>query len=69
MPIKSIIIRTLSLMCLTLMPLTTLQASTHLVDLTYPYNHKTIYWPTEKGFNLKKSILWSNARGLFLFFL
>ena len=31
-----------------------LYAQNILYDLTYPYNKNTIYWPTEKGFNIEK---------------
>ena len=34
----------------------------HVVDLTYPFSTSTIYWPTEKGFNLK-SIFYGKTPG------
>lgn len=37
-------------------------SKTHVVDLTYPFNASTIYWPTEKGFNLK-SIFYGKTTG------
>lgn len=36
-----------------------------LVDLSYPYNKHTIYWPTEKGFDLKKVFYGMTAGGYF----
>ncbi|MBX7149133.1 cyclase family protein [bacterium] len=36
-----------------------------LIDLTHPFNEKTIYWPTNKGFTLHKVYAGSSARGYF----
>jgi len=38
----------------------------NVVDLTYPFNNSTIYWPTEKGFNLK-SIFYGKTPGGFFY--
>ena len=38
----------------------------HIIDLTYPYDQKTIYWPTEKkGFELQKESYGINSKGYF----
>ena len=37
-------------------------SKSHVVDLTYSFNASTIYWPTEKGFNLK-SIFYGKTTG------
>jgi len=37
-----------------------------VIDLTYPFNNSTIYWPTEKGFNLK-SIFYGKTPGGFFY--
>ena len=37
----------------------------HIIDLTYPFNTDTIYWPTEKGFNLKKVFYGMTPAGYF----
>lgn len=42
----------------------TLQAQ-HVIDLTYPYDENTIYWPTETGFHLTKEAYGMNAKGYF----
>lgn len=44
----------------------TAQASpTHILDLTYPFNENTIYWPTEKGFHLVKFFYGITQKGYF----
>ena len=44
----------------------TLQASPNqLIDLTYPFNQKTIYWPTERGFHLQKFFYGFTPKGYF----
>lgn len=43
----------------------TAHASDHLVDLTYPFDAKTIYWPTEKGFKLEKIAYGETRKGYF----
>ena len=50
--------------CLTLhcMPVLALAES---VDLTHSYNKNTIYWPTERGFKLKKVAYGPSANGYF----
>lgn len=61
-------IHTKLLGCLVLLslPLLPLQAaSTDLIDLTYPFDSKTIYWPTEKGFSLKKFFYGLTPKGYF----
>lgn len=35
------------------------------IDLTYPFNKNTIYWPTEKGFDLKKVSYGKTNEGYF----
>lgn len=35
------------------------------VDLTYPFNEQTIYWPTEKGFRLEKFFYGIAPKGYF----
>lgn len=42
----------------------TLQAQ-HLVDLTYPYDQHTIYWPTERGFQLQTEANGMTSKGYF----
>ncbi|MCX7091225.1 MAG: cyclase family protein [Legionellales bacterium] len=36
-----------------------------ILDLTYPFNEKTIYWPTEKGFHLEKFFYGITPKGYF----
>ncbi len=38
---------------------------TKIVDLTYPFDNQTIYWPTEKGFKLHKVSYGETAKGYF----
>lgn len=35
------------------------------IDLTYPFDEKTIYWPTEKGFSIKKVFYGMTDEGYF----
>lgn len=35
------------------------------VDLTYPFDEKTMYWPTEKGFKLNSIFYGETTRGFF----
>lgn len=65
MLIKSNAIRILSLIFLIIIPFAKLHATKKIIDLTYPYNSKTIYWPTEKGFSLKKLFYGQTADGYF----
>ena len=51
--------------CLANIPCEALNANSNIIDLTYPYNNKTIYWPTEKGFNLKKIFYGKTEDGYF----
>jgi len=44
---------------------TSFAAEQNLLDLTYAYNKKTIYWPTEKGFDFKKLFYGVTSRGYF----
>jgi kynurenine formamidase len=44
---------------------TSFSADKKLLDLTYVYNKKTIYWPTEKGFDFKKLFYGITPRGYF----
>lgn len=37
----------------------------NIVDLTYPFNEHTIYWPTEKGFHLEKFFSGVTPQGYF----
>ena len=37
----------------------------NIIDLTYPFNEKTIYWPTEKGFKLQKIFYGETSKGYF----
>ncbi len=49
-----------------MIPCATLQAHpSKPIDLTYPFNHKTIYWPTEKGFHLEKFFSGFTPKGYF----
>lgn len=36
-----------------------------VVDLTYPFDSETIYWPTEKGFELETEFKGKNPKGFF----
>ena len=36
-----------------------------LIDLTYSFDEKTIYWPTEKGFKLEPIFYGETSRGFF----
>lgn len=36
-----------------------------IIDLTHPFNEKTIYWPTAKGFELKKVFWGFTKKGYF----
>ena len=48
------------------LPLIPLQAAaSNPIDLTYPFNTQTIYWPTEKGFRLKKIFYGLTPKGYF----
>ena len=38
---------------------------TILLDLTYPFDNETIYWPTEKGFKLHKIAYGETPKGYF----
>jgi kynurenine formamidase len=38
---------------------------TKLLDLTYPFDNQTIYWPTEKGFQLHKVFYGKTTKGYF----
>lgn len=38
---------------------------TSLIDLTYPFGHQTIYWPTEKGFQLDTVYYGKTPKGYF----
>lgn len=38
---------------------------TKFIDLTYPFDQQTIYWPTEKGFALKKIFYGKTPAGYF----
>jgi kynurenine formamidase len=40
-------------------------AENKIIDLTYPYNKNTIYWPTEKGFDFKKQFYGLTTAGYF----
>lgn len=54
----------LSLLCLLL--ISTLHAQpAKPIDLTYAFNHKTIYWPTQKGFRLEKFFSGFTSKGYF----
>lgn len=46
-------------------PYSTLNASKNILDLTYVYDKKTMYWPTEKGFDLKKIFYGKTPGGYF----
>ena len=46
-------------------PFSMLQAKPDMLDLTYSYDKKTIYWPTEKGFDLKKVFYGKTPGGYF----
>ena len=39
--------------------------TTKLLDLTYPFDNQTIYWPTEKGFKLDKVFYGDTSKGYF----
>ncbi|STX81369.1 metal-dependent hydrolase [Legionella busanensis] len=45
--------------------LTSYSAVNHILDLSYSFNKNTIYWPTEKGFNLKKIFYGFTQKGYF----
>ena len=38
-----------------------------MIDLTYPFNQDTIYWPTEKGFVLEREAEGVTAKGYYYF--
>jgi kynurenine formamidase len=40
-------------------------AESRLVDLTHPFDERTIYWPTEKGFELQKATAGVTAKGYY----
>ena len=65
MSIKLKCFSVLPFFCLAIMPCGALHANSHLFDLTYSYNNKTIYWPTEKGFDLKKVFYGKTVQGYF----
>ena len=65
MTIKLKCLSVLPYVCLALIPCVALHAKSHLFDLTYSYNNKTIYWPTEKGFDLKKIFYGKTVQGYF----
>ena len=53
------------LLC-TLIPFSALYAqSPNPIDLTYSFNHKAIYWPTETGFRLEKLFSGFTSKGYF----
>ncbi len=50
----------------TLLPFGALHAnSSKIIDLTYPFNQETIYWPTERGFHLEKFFYGITPEGYF----
>jgi kynurenine formamidase len=53
------------LLFLCFIPFSVVHSKSNIIDLTYPYNEKTIYWPTEKGFNLKKVFYGDTPNGYF----
>lgn len=44
---------------------TSYPSSTKLIDLTYPFNRHTIYWPTERGFLLERFHYGTTEKGYF----
>lgn len=56
---------TLCLLFLCFFPFSIVYSKSNIIDLTYPYNKKTIYWPTERGFNLKKVFYGDTPNGYF----
>ncbi len=59
-------IKLLGCLILLFLPLIHLQAAaSNPIDLTYPFNTQTIYWPTEKGFSLKKLFYGLTSKGYF----
>lgn len=65
MPLKPNTISILLLIFLLAIPSMELNATKNIIDMTYPYNNKTIYWPTEKGFTLKKVFYGKTDGGYF----
>lgn len=55
----------IGLMVLTFLPWTQAQAKDQWFDLSYPFDAKTIYWPTEKGFKRETIFYGDTPKGYF----
>jgi kynurenine formamidase len=58
-------IKKIFIFSLFLIHLTSYSSVNKIVDLTYPFNKNTIYWPTEKGFKLETLFYGFTGKGYF----